>query len=490
MSLVVTYGIVVGVYLLAMVGIGLSVRRRGFDNLREWALEKGHIGAFAITLTIFATLYSAFTYIGMPGYYYAHGIGTFWMITLPLSAGAILIYFAGRKMLELNVDRTAVTPLELFSRNMPKPQRGIFVVLVCLFVFVFNVPYVVTQIAGIGKVLEGLTDGEVSYTAASIISLVAIFLYVELGGMKGIILTDIVQGLFGFLLMTVLMFSFVMSQGGFGELFSRVQEQSPEHLSLPGPLGALTEPRVIAVALGMMVFSVSFIHVLTRMMLFRTRAQVTRTAIGFGVGSLAIGGIALVIGIGAAVAFPGLADKDLAIVAVIKDSPLIAYFGNLLGAMFFVALLTGAMSTADSVLFAMGTAFSNDVCKGIIKPDLSEKAQTRIVNVFIFVFLVVCYWISRKPPKLIVDLSIVMAAAVATFVPAFLAILFWRAVPATLVVLSVLVGEVSFLLFKWGGVEPITRFGAAFDPFFLALAVILLGWIGTKLKGGSEARSA
>jgi len=472
-----TYGLVIGIYLIVLLSIGWFIQSKGFQNIREWALEKGQYSAFALALTIFATTYSAFTFIGLPGFYYTHGIGTVLYITATtLTLAPICMYIIGKKVVQLNKDKVCLTPIELLARRLSGKWVKWFVIFSVGFLILFNIPYVVIQIAGIGKVLNGLTAGAVSYEISALLVLVAIFIYVEWGGMKGIIWTDIFQGLFGIFLMTLLTFFFIQSQwGSLGEMFVQLKATLPDHTTLPGPEGKMTPGYIITAYLAVGVLSISFIQNFHRLMLFHSKKHVRDTVLGFVVASGIIGTLALLIGLGAAVAFPGLESGDMAIVEVIKASPLATTFGDFLGAFFFIAVLTGAMSTADSVLFTLGTIFTHDFCGKVLGVKFTQKQEKLIIKTFILVFLVFCYLLSLNPPEMIIDLAMVGLSAVAAVAPAFTAVLFSHKVNSQYVVYSLIGAEMAFVGWQWLGWPTVYGLGAAFWAILVGFVILGMG---------------
>ena len=427
--------------------IGFWIHRKGFKNIREWALEKTPFGNFVLIMTLFATTYSSFTFVGMPGYFYTHGIGTAWIVCFPAIVFLpIIMYVVGRKVIELNASRSVVTPFELLKDRILGKHARMALGILFLAMFLFNLPYTVIQIAGIGKVLNALSEGAISYPIAAFVVLVVIFIYASLGGLKGVIITDVVQGVFGIIMMLLLAAFFVGDKwGGLGEMFAQIQQKSPEHLKLPGPEGLMTHWFVIAKTLSIALISLTYIQLFSRLLLIRNNKDLKKIAMGFSAASLLIGVITLVIGLGAVVAYPAIAG-DLTIVEVIKDSPLTRVLGSALGALFFVAVLAGAMSTADSVLFALGSVFCRDFLGTVCgKADLSEKQQKFYMKGFMVFFLILCYVIALNPPKLIIDFALSSIAGLAVMFPA-LASLLWKKLEGLSLIISIILGYLVFMI--------------------------------------------
>ena len=440
---------IIFLYIFIMLSLGFFIYKRGFKNIREWALEKNEYGWFVLTMTTFATVYSAFTFVGMPSYFAAHGIGTFIMVTIPAgTTGAILFYFVANRVMQLNQDKKVLTPLELLSQRISDGKTKAFLIIVTVALIIFNFPYIIIQIVGIGGVLKGLSGGTINYELAAFFMLICIFLYATFGGLKGIIWTDVFQGIFGLIIMGLLCYFFVDKEwGSLGAMFAQVKEKSPEHLGLPGPSGKMNWGFLISNIITIGFFSISYIQVFSRLLLFHSKKAILKSTIGLFMVSWIIGIIVLIIGIGAAIAFPNI-KGDQVIVSVIQSSPLVTYFGELIAALFFVGVLAGAMSTADSVLFTLATVFSKDIVVNTMGREIDERKQKQIIKIFIFVFLTLCYVLAiSNPPKFIINLAIEGIAGIAILAPTFLFLL-WKPLKGKIAFISVLIGYSVYVILQ------------------------------------------
>ena len=438
------YSIIV-IYSIAMIAIGFFINKKGFNNIREWALEKNQFGWFVLTMTSFATIYSSFTFVGLPGYFYEHGVGTILFVTLPAALAApIFLYIVGKKILVLNADHTVITPIELLKRRLTNNNYKLFVLVAFIPLIIFNFPYIVIQIVGIGKVLNMLSNGEVSYQAAATMVLVTMFIYASLGGLKGVIWTDVFQGIIGVTLMFVLAVLFVNQEwGSLANLWESLKTERPDLANLPGPKGKYTANFLVFSFVMFTVLYISYIQVFSRLLLLRTKSTLIKTCLGSFVSSLIIGLLVMVLGLGAALAYPGLQSADFAVVAIINNSSFAQNLSNLIGAIFFVAILAGAMSTADSVLFALGTIFSRDFMQDVMQKDISDTGQRWCIKIFILVFLIISFMLAQKPPQLIIDLAVKGIAGIAMLAPAFIYLL-WRRASAEKMAMAIVIAYVPF----------------------------------------------
>ena len=85
--------ITLGVYLLLTVGLGLSAKARSANTSEDYFLAKRQVSWVHLGLTIFATWFSTFAFLGAPGFFFSLGVNWFLaMGAFLLIAGASMIY--------------------------------------------------------------------------------------------------------------------------------------------------------------------------------------------------------------------------------------------------------------------------------------------------------------------------------------------------------------------------------------------------------------
>ena len=82
--------------------------------------------------------------------------------------------------------------------------------------------------------LENLTNGQIPYFWGAAFLTFIIVLYVFVGGMKSVALTDVLQGILMFVLMIVAVIAISQSIGGFTEANQTVYQLKPELFSRSG----------------------------------------------------------------------------------------------------------------------------------------------------------------------------------------------------------------------------------------------------------------
>lgn len=149
------------------------------------------IGPVVAFLTYSATLFSTFTLVCMPGFFYTHGIGSWAFISFADIFMAILIYYFGRKFWLLGRKYNFVTPTEFLQYRYNSKSVMIIGVLISS---VFLLPCGAVQIVGIGKIVETANGGELAYLPDMFVFTAAVLAYTCMGGMRAVAWNDAFQG--------------------------------------------------------------------------------------------------------------------------------------------------------------------------------------------------------------------------------------------------------------------------------------------------------
>lgn len=98
-----------------------------------------------------------------------------------------------------------------------------------------------------------------------------------------------------------------------------------------------------------------------------------------------------------------------------------------IGGIFLCGILAAIMSTADSQLLVTASAVSEDMYKGVIKKDASEKNALWVGKIAVVVIAVIAFFIAIDPNSSIMGLvSDAWAGFGSAFGPVVLLALFWK----------------------------------------------------------------
>ena len=145
----------VALYTLVCFGIGLW----GFGKARRPTMEDFFLGGrslglFFVLCATWSTLFSAFSYIGLPGAYYRTGI-SFFGIAGNIVLNAACMYFVGSRMWAVGKKFGFINATDLFAER----YRSNAVCIIATIISVASLlPYLGLQIRGAGLTLQGVTQ--------------------------------------------------------------------------------------------------------------------------------------------------------------------------------------------------------------------------------------------------------------------------------------------------------------------------------------------
>jgi len=177
-------------FLALIAFLGLYGYRIGRKTVEDYFAASRGMGTFVTLFTYFATLCSAFTFLGCAGWGYSRGLGWYGPIGVGTAVISINFYVFGYRVWLLGKKFGYVSPPELIKDRFGKELQIIYAVIMVIFVL----PYLAVQAMGAGYVLEELSQGTIPYVAGA--GIITIFMIVLiLGGMRSVAWTDTFMGI-------------------------------------------------------------------------------------------------------------------------------------------------------------------------------------------------------------------------------------------------------------------------------------------------------
>lgn len=409
----VTAALALGVYMLALVGVGAWASRRARSS-EDFLLGGRALGPIVSGLAYAATTSSAWVLLGFTAFVANAGVSALWMIPGILGGYALVWLWIGGWVNDAARREGWLTALDVLAADARGPLRAsIKFVAALMIVFCFSF-YIAAQFDGAGTALAGVLG--VDKRAAILIGAGVILAYTFLGGFWAVALTDTVQGLAILGVALIVPFAALSEAGGLagvGEGLARAGD------AFQAPFGTKAGFAALGVVAGLLAIGVGALgqpHLITWVMAARDRpARLQGAAVAIFWGALVYAGMAT-IGLSArAMAGAGATIGESAILDIAHG-----LLPGILPALVTAAILSAIMSTVDAQLLVASAAASHDL-------SLSRLAKGREVLVTRAVILALS------------------AAAVAVSL----------AVPASIF---------SRVLFAW------TALGAAFGPTLVAMA--------------------
>ncbi len=423
-------------YLGFMVVIGLRYAKKN-NSSSDFFLGGRKIGPWMTALSAEASDMSGWLLMGLPGLAYLGGMKEATWTAIGLIAGTYLNWLIVAKPLRkcTVVFGDSITIPEFLTNRFKDKSRILSAISVILIVFFFTI-YTASGFVACAKLFNSVFG--LDYHVGLIIGLVVILAYTILGGYLAVCATDFIQGSLMFAALIITGVIMIVTLGGPAEAFAKVSEFGAA--AMRGDFGEAMKEKfsanqnygvmsiISALVWGLGYFGMP--HILVRFMGIRStkdiklsrRIATVWVVIAF-IATLIVGSL------GTVYLKDVLANKVLepAAAETVFSVSLQVMFPAFIAGIFLCAILAAAMSTADSQLLVASSAFSQDVFKGLIKKDASEKTVLNVSRITVLVIAAIAFALSVNPNSSIFSLvSYAWAGFGATFGPIILLALFWR----------------------------------------------------------------
>jgi Na+/proline symporter len=415
-------GLVILVYLLAIVGVGYYASTK-VNSSADYAVAGRSMSFPVLCGTLIGTTIGAAATMGKAGKAYEAGFAVMFASVAYMLGYALMAFFASR-LRAANIDSMP----DVLERRYGKAMRIVGAVILLL----AAVPVMGIQLAACGLIVtQFLPDLGIGFTGAVVIAAAVIVVYTLLGGLLAVAFTDLMQVAIMFLgigiLLPLLLFFEVGTLQGMKALLVPPVE---------GWLGGLD-----------LAYTLSFFPVFTAMVLIdpsvwqriaaAKRAEDLRPAMFLTAGFFGFWSV-LVVGLGV-VAFnlyPTLPEADLAIPQMIVD-----YMPPVLKGICLAAIIALIMSTGDSMLLICGTTVSWDIVR-VLRPGTQDQTLLLISRLVILVVGIVSIFL--RIPLFEVNFMALGIFVSGLFMPVMGAI-FYRHATTVGAVCATVLGAGSFL---------------------------------------------
>ncbi len=494
------------VYIIAMVAIGLLFTRRKMSNA-EYTLGGRQLNPWVTAMSAQASDMSGWLLQGLPGkactiMLLAGGAGYITgsckaaiMIAVGLLIGTLLnwVLVARRLRVYTEVSENSLT-VSSYLGNRFKDKSNVIMFLVAIVSCIFFTFYAASMFAAAAKLFNAVFG--LDYTLGLAIGVVAITVYVVLGGFLAVSWTDLIQGILMFFALIILPVVCMAKMSG-GEQYASAMEilQSTFSFGMEENFGLMEIVNGLAWGLGYF----GMPHILVRFMGIKSEREVKPAATIAMIWVVITLISAVVSGIIGAVFLgkigEGAGDETILIklIQALFNEKAIVISGILLS-----AVLAAIMSTADSQLLVASTSFSNDIY-AVIKTKIkkqrpSDNELVWVGRVLVVVLAIIGFLIALDPSSSVFDLvDFAWGGLGSAFGPIILFSLYSKRINKNGAIASIITGTVVSIV--WGKIlNPVVGgfFGLyeIVPGFILATIALFLVSILTEKKIKAEDRQA
>jgi len=360
--------VIVGVYLLAMVGIGVySVKR--IKNTGDYFVAGHSFGPLVLMATVCATIIGGSGLMGRAGVAYSSGFKAI-LTAVPYLLGMFIFSGISGRISSVGMKYGITSIPELFERRFGKTAKVLLAGLIA-FTMMGTVASQVTATATIINMLGG--DIGISYEMGAMIATVVFMVYTATSGLFGVVYTDVLQFymllIFVYILIPV---SSLIHVGGFNNFVANVD---------PGLVKPYIDGSILGDIVTYLVFTMAGAEMWQRAFAAKDSKSAKK---GMFLGTSVYGMTIILVFFMGIVAHQIVGDEVLAQYgstdAVVPALAIKVLPVGLTG-LALAGMLSVIMSTADSYLLVSVQSVVRDVIK-TFKPDMKEKTEILLSRTF------------------------------------------------------------------------------------------------------------
>jgi SSS family solute:Na+ symporter len=386
------------------------------DSMSHYFLGNRQMGGFVSAMSYSATTYSAFMLIGLAGLTYAGGVGALGFELIYLSGVTLVLIFGPRFWL-VGQKFGYVTPSEMLGHRYDNKAVAIVSALASC---VFLIPYAAVQLAGVGFLMSGMTNGAIGFTSGTILATILAIVFSLVAGLRSVAWTDSLQAIVMIISASLVVLFVVYELGGLGSFFNSLQNDHPGSLSVPGG-GFFTFSTFLGLTLPWIFFSISNPQVSQRLYTPGSLRDLRRMLLGFMAFGFIYTLVSVTWGFAALLSFPDLETGDLATPTLLASD----IVPPVLGIIVMIGIIAAAVSTIDSIMLTLSSMVTRDVYAPL-KKDTTEAQQLVVGKLVLPVIAVLAFLFAQLELDLIAVLSVSASAGLLVMVPPIIGAFFWR----------------------------------------------------------------
>ena len=456
-------------YLGLMVFVGLRNAKNN-NSASDFFLGGRKVGPWVTALSAEASDSSAWLLMGLPGLCYLGGFKeTFWT-AIGLIVGTYLAWlFIAKPLRKCSIAyKDSITIPEFLTNRFNDKTHILSIVSVFFIVFFFTI-YTASGFVACAKLFRSVFG--LNWKIGLLIGFAIILSYTILGGYRAVCTTDFIQGSLIFVAFVISGIVIVASLGGFGNAIDQVQsftERATSGEFGSAMLNAFTGNKTFGAMSAISAFSwclgyFGMPHIIIRFMGCRSNKEIT-TARRVGItwmiisyiGTVLIGtlGTAYLLNKGillgadpAEVTTVGLKVLGTGTQEAVFSETMLRMFPAFIAGIFLCGILAAAMSTADSQLLSASSAIGQDIFKGFIKKDASDKTVLLVSRISVLAIAIIGLILALDESSSVFGLvSYAWAGFGGTFGPLILLALYWRRTTSTGAIAGLICGGITVVV--------------------------------------------
>ena len=428
---------VLAIYLGIMAFIGWYASRKT-KNIGDFFVLSGKAGVIVSGIAYFCTQFSMGTFLGTPGTIF--GVGYAGMaISVPGAVFCMILpaLLIGRKLVTLGHEYGFLTMADyLTDRYHSRSMSGVLGVMMLFFL----IPMMGAQIIGAGVIVHVFT-GLPEWVGVVGMGVIVI-LYCMSGGMKGAMMTDVIQGslMIGTAVVTFIV-SVVMG-GGFDNINSTLQNMNESYLTFPGANGYMPWAYYVSNIVLWSFFTMGQPHLFTKFFTMKDHKTMFK-AILLGTGGMFVSATLIEwAGVNGIASIQNIEKADQIVPMILQRG-----LNPFLASLFIAGIVAAGMSTIDGILVTTTGAVTRDIYQKIVNKKATDESIMKLSKVVTVLIGLVVILFGVFQPGSIFEINLFAFSGMAVFVVPILFGMYWKESTAPGAIAAVAVGVIALLSF-------------------------------------------
>src|SRR5579883_1649763 len=405
-----------GVFIVVFTAVSMLAFRAArwrpgdLNRLQEWGLAGRRFGTLASWFLLGGDLYTAYSFIAVPGLVFASGALGFFAIPYLVLAYP-LAFIVLPRFWSVARHRGYVTPADFVRERFGSSGLALAVAVTGILA---TMPYIALQIFGIEV---SLAQMGVPLELSLITAFAVLAAYTYTSGLRAPAVVAVVKDACIWLVVLVAIIALPLKLGGIGKVFEAVQTKAQQHpASFHMFLQAGDYSPYISLAIGSALALFLYPHTLTGVLSTNSRKVIRRNAVLLPAYTLLLGMIAL---LGYVAIAAGIQPSS----AYQTNSALPALFAKMFPAWFagfaFAAITIGALAPAAIMSIAAANLFTRNIYREYFRPACTEREESNMArSVSLLVKLGALAFILFFPTTLAINLQLLSTIWIVQTLPA------------------------------------------------------------------------
>lgn len=455
--------------------LGVLASRRKQMNLEQWAVGGRGFGILFVFLLMAGEIYTTFTFLGGSGWAYGTGGPTAYILAYGAVA-YLFSYFILPPIWRYAKEHNLISQPDFFNKQFDSKWLGVLVAAVGV---VAIIPYLQSQMTGLGLIVSVASSGLINQTLAIAIAMVVLAFYVTLSGVHGTAWTAVLKDIAILVVVIIIGIALPAHVGGLHQMFVKINEQKPGFLTL-GVKGMGVPWFISTVALTGLGFYM-WPHAFGAAYTAKSEKVFRRNAIFLPLYQLILLFVFFA-GFAAILIVPGLKNTNLALLEAVHAVFPSWVAGIIGGAGVLTAIVPGSL-----MLVAAGTLIAENIYRPLVGNASPQQVQT-VSRVMVWVVAAVTFLFSIHSNATIVMLLLMGYNFVTQFFPTVLLSIFARnSVTKPGAFLGILVGVAMVVYFTITGTSLVFGINSGFLALLVNFVIVLL--VSAATRSTNVARS-